>query len=64
MSQPDYPETVRCPECTHPYNPDSLTAQQREQMNMCPWCNPESMTEYEESEWKILETFNALRETI
>ncbi len=40
MSQPDYPETVRCPECTHPYNPDSLTAQQREQMNMCPWCNP------------------------
>ncbi len=39
MSQPDYPETVRCPECTHPYNPDSLTALQREQMTVCPWCN-------------------------
>lgn len=54
MSQPDYPETVRCPECTHPYNPDSLTAQQREQTNICPWCNPVEKEEMDEMRSELL----------
>ena len=63
MSQPDYPETVICPECHHPYAPDSLSEQQRAQANSCPWCNPvtASMSEEEETEWKILEALNASR---
>ena len=60
MSNPSIPETVRCSE-GHPYNPDKLLDAQREQTDECPFCNP--MTEYEETEWKILEGLNAARET-
>ena len=58
MSQPDHPETVRCSE-GHPYNPDMLSEAQREQTDECPFCNP--MSEYEETEWLILQGFNQSR---
>lgn len=60
MSQPDAPETTRCPSGHH-YEPDSLSELQREQVEPCPFCNP--MSEEEETEWAILQTFNTLRGT-
>ena len=58
MSNPSIPETVRCSE-GHPYNPDMLSEAQREQVEVCPFCNP--LTEYEETEWLILEGLNESR---
>jgi len=39
MSQPDYPETVYCPS-GHAYEMDDLSDEQRDQAEVCPYCNP------------------------
>lgn len=39
MSQPDYPETVYCPS-GHAYSLDELSDEQRDQVEVCPYCNP------------------------
>ena len=59
MSNPSIPETIMCGQCYHPYAMDLLSEAQRAQDIICPWCNP--MSEEEETEWKILEGFNAMR---